>query len=199
MFALAPAATSWETTSSELALMALDHLRCAVVIVRGNSEVVLTNSAARAVLRQHDGLAVANGRLTAQNDLTALIARAARTGQGGPLQIYRPSGRRPFEAVVTPMGEAVAVFLSDPTDGAEPSAALIARMYGLTFAETRVTVLLMQGRSLEEASAELHIAKETARKHLRSIFEKTDTCRQSELVRLLVSGPANLRFADLRQ
>lgn len=41
------------------------------------------------------------------------------------------------------------------------------------------------GHSLEEAAAELGVALNTARKHLKVVFGKTETHRQDELVALL--------------
>jgi DNA-binding CsgD family transcriptional regulator len=52
-------------------------------------------------------------------------------------------------------------------------------------AGARLAVLLATGISPEEASETLGIARETVRKHLISIFAKTDTHRQSALVALL--------------
>lgn len=59
--------------------------------------------------------------------------------------------------------------------------ALIA-LYGLTRGEAGLTTKLVQGKSLEEAAAALFISPHTARTHLKRIFTKTDTHRQSELV-----------------
>lgn len=70
----------------------------------------------------------------------------------------------------------------------------ISQLYGLTSAESRLAVILLQGKTLDEASSTLCRAKETVRKQLQSIFDKTNTCRQSELVKLLLRGPASLRL-----
>lgn len=69
---------------------------------------------------------------------------------------------------------------------------VIAGLYGLTPAESRLAAMLMWGKSLSDVSGELQITRETARTHLRNIFAKTQTNRQSELVRLLVAGPGNV-------
>ncbi|MCD9149755.1 helix-turn-helix transcriptional regulator [Pseudophaeobacter flagellatus] len=57
--------------------------------------------------------------------------------------------------------------------------------YHLTPAEASVTTRLASGSSLTAASKQLNISIWTARSHLRSIFQKTNTHRQAELVALL--------------
>ena len=56
---------------------------------------------------------------------------------------------------------------------------------GLTVTEADFADLLAQGMSVKEASELLCISIWTGRSHLRSIFQKTDTHRQGELIALL--------------
>jgi DNA-binding CsgD family transcriptional regulator len=70
-------------------------------------------------------------------------------------------------------------------------------MYGLTAAEAKIAAILGQGNSLNEACRTLSIKQNTARTHLKRIFSKTDTNRQSELVKLILNSPANLRVDNL--
>lgn len=57
--------------------------------------------------------------------------------------------------------------------------------FGLTPSEASLAKALTDGESLKEASSRLDISIWTARSHLRSIFQKTDTHRQAELVSLI--------------
>lgn len=66
-------------------------------------------------------------------------------------------------------------------------------LYHLTRAEARLGVLLARGLTLREAAIRLDVETSTIRTHLQRIYEKTGTHRQSELVRLLLTGPAALR------
>jgi DNA-binding CsgD family transcriptional regulator len=66
----------------------------------------------------------------------------------------------------------------------------LCELHGLTPAEARLAAALVRGFSLEEAAAELVISRNTARTHLKRVFAKTGTCRQGELISLLLSGPA---------
>ena len=58
------------------------------------------------------------------------------------------------------------------------------RLHGLTSAERRVFKALLDGFTPREAGQSLGISQPTVRTHLSHIFAKTDTRRQSELVRL---------------
>ncbi|MBK9155706.1 MAG: hypothetical protein IPM25_16105 [Chloracidobacterium sp.] len=61
------------------------------------------------------------------------------------------------------------------------------RLYGLTPAEERLARMIADGHSVREVCAMLNISANTARTHLKRIFSKTDTHRQSSLVKLILS------------
>jgi DNA-binding CsgD family transcriptional regulator len=65
----------------------------------------------------------------------------------------------------------------------EPTA--LCDLFGLTSREAAIAMLLADGHGLEEIARRLRMAIGTARNHLKSVFEKTDTTRQAELVALL--------------
>jgi DNA-binding CsgD family transcriptional regulator len=67
-----------------------------------------------------------------------------------------------------------------------PPAAVLARTFRLTPAEAKLASVIARGASPEIAARELKISRETARNQLKSVFAKTDTHRQSELVALLL-------------
>jgi DNA-binding CsgD family transcriptional regulator len=64
---------------------------------------------------------------------------------------------------------------------------LLQRHFGLTPAEARLALHLVAGETLRSAEATLSITYETARTHLKNIFGKTGTCRQAELVIVIVT------------
>ena len=63
-----------------------------------------------------------------------------------------------------------------------PPKEMLAQLFGFTAAETRVAERLMMGDSPEQAAAFLQVKTATARWHLASIYRKTGTNRQAELV-----------------
>jgi len=60
-----------------------------------------------------------------------------------------------------------------------------ARRFGLTAAERRLLVHLLDGLALKEAAARLGVANTTARTHLQRIFDKTGVRRQTDLQRMV--------------
>jgi DNA-binding CsgD family transcriptional regulator len=67
-----------------------------------------------------------------------------------------------------------------------PPAAILARTFRLTPAEAKLACVIARGASPGIAARELKISRETARNQLKSVFAKTETHRQSELVALLL-------------
>jgi DNA-binding CsgD family transcriptional regulator len=58
--------------------------------------------------------------------------------------------------------------------------------FGLTPAEARLVLRLVAGNTLKLSAAALDIGYETARTTLKSVFHKTRTCRQAELVIVII-------------
>lgn len=66
-----------------------------------------------------------------------------------------------------------------------PSPTLLAGLFDLTPAESRLAAALSQGRPLKDAASDLQITVKTGRTYLERIFAKTGTRQQSQLVALL--------------
>ncbi len=192
----------------------LDYFPTGVILFGTDGRVLLLSRQAQLILDQRDGLCLSRQELTTErrdetNALRRLIQEATQTGagrgigSGGTLAISRLSHRRSFSLLVCPLrpstlvlgsGQPVAVvFVSDPEQQPETNPDRLARLFGLTPAEAKVAAVLLQGKGLDEAAGELQISYRTVRAHLRRIFQKTGTCRQGELVRLLITSPAALR------
>jgi DNA-binding CsgD family transcriptional regulator len=60
--------------------------------------------------------------------------------------------------------------------------------FDLTLAEARLALCLVTGETLRSAAPKLSITYETARTSLKNIFRKTGTCRQAELVVVIVTA-----------
>jgi DNA-binding CsgD family transcriptional regulator len=61
-----------------------------------------------------------------------------------------------------------------------------------------VLILLAKGLKLREAAETLGISETTAKTHLQHLFQKTDTQRQADLVRLVTSALAPAASRTLR-
>jgi DNA-binding CsgD family transcriptional regulator len=72
--------------------------------------------------------------------------------------------------------------------------------FGLTPAEARLALHLVAGETLRSAEVKLSISYETARTHLKNIFNKTGTSRQAELVIVIVTAlPGCVRLGSNEQ
>lgn len=173
-----------------------DRVAHAVLMIDAYGRVLFANRAAERVLAQADGLDVGPGGLraattTQTSDLRRLVALATTKDrlarQGGALLIDRPSMRRPFQVLISPLrhsGTAM-VLVIDPERKPADSAQRLASLYKLTPAETQVAREIAKGEGLPGVANRLGVLLSTVRTHLHHVFEKTATTRQAELVRLL--------------
>lgn len=187
----------------------VDRLPTGVLLLDSRRRVVVRNQTAQRIVDLDDGFRIDRNGPSASNarenaTLQKLIADAldARAGREqasrGFTTIKRPSGRREYALMVTPLLAApkgaastdvvVAVFVVDPEGGAPPVAEVLENLYSLTHSEAEIVRRLAMGLSLEEAATARGISMNTARSHLKHAFAKTGTSRQGELVRLIIAG-----------
>lgn len=69
---------------------------------------------------------------------------------------------------------------------------ILKSLYCLTGAEARLVSSLVEGHSLNAIADAFSVSKHTIRNQLKSVYEKTGTHRQAELVRQVITGPAML-------
>jgi DNA-binding CsgD family transcriptional regulator len=94
----------------------------------------------------------------------------------------------------SPGGGAVSVaFIADPDAGPVTTTEVLEALYALTHAEAELVRLLSEGRSLEEVAEARGVTMNTVRSQLKQVFSKTDTKRQGELVRLVLTGVSSLQ------
>ena len=74
-----------------------------------------------------------------------------------------------------------------------PQTTFLRAEFGLTPAEARLVLRLVAGDSLRSSAKELSIGYETARTTLKSIFQKTGTRRQAELVIVIIHAMNRMR------
>jgi DNA-binding CsgD family transcriptional regulator len=94
----------------------------------------------------------------------------------------------PFDGTAHPPGQEVRALLTLNALGPKlgPPAAILAKTFRLTPSEAKLASIIARGAPPDVAARELKISRETARNQLKSVFAKTDTHRQSELVALLM-------------
>ncbi len=182
----------------------IEALATPVILVAPDLWVIHANASARGMLAQGNLLARLDGQLAvrapgAQQSLARLVAAACAdesglTGGGIGLPVgaddtevsalyilplarggLRPGLRR---------GAAAAIFVSPASAAPGRTGEVLATLFGLTKAETRVFLQIAAGRTSLEAAGALGIAPSTVKTHLLRLYGKTGARRQADLVRL---------------
>lgn len=193
----------------QAAVASLDLLPTAVWLLGASGELLHANPAAQQLSQRGNVITqMTNGRPRARavsedQRLQRLIHSALQTDlglgleAGGTMMMWGNNGGGMLHVMVTPLasgldgfGSAAAVFATDPKTLPHNLEGNLRRFYELTKAEARMAAALVAGESVLEFSEQCGISVATARTHLKRIMAKTDTRRQSDLVRLMVTGPA---------
>lgn len=188
--------------SCQLAGDVLEQCPRPAVVLGRDGIVLAANGPAMTLLACADGLRIDHiGRLqvTADDAHTTLMRRISMaSGAAGPvrsgakLTVPRPSGRSPYLIEVLPLGDAAApavlVAIADPAGAPERHQQFWRQRFGLTGTEAAVAAAIVQGHGLQSVAEQLGVSLSTVRTHQQHIFQKTQTHRQAELVRLLLTS-----------
>ncbi|PBB83966.1 MULTISPECIES: LuxR C-terminal-related transcriptional regulator [unclassified Mesorhizobium] len=181
---------------------ALDRVAQGVLIVAANGEILFANRAAEGLLTEADGIRIEKSALRATKPAQAaqfqrLIATAAERADaaGGAMALARPLPRRPLSVLVAPLKTESTWFVTarpaavaDPDSAPRTMQGQLRNLYRLTPAEAAVAIAIARGEGLQAVADELGISLTTVRTHLQHVFEKTETRRQAELVRLIAAS-----------
>jgi DNA-binding NarL/FixJ family response regulator len=184
------------------ATFAFDRFLVGVVIVDETGAVRVMNKEAQRILAENDGLSVSEGILkgdaSKQNSkLYSAVGKAFEEEALDEIVSFpRISGGRPYLVLIPGQRfspeerpEAVVLLVIDTEQRAKVSGDTLVRLYNLTPSETRVALMLIDGKRLDQIAEELEVAQTTVVFHLKNLFRKTDTNRQADLVRVLLSVP----------
>jgi DNA-binding CsgD family transcriptional regulator len=181
----------------------------AVIILDTSGQVLSMSPRAEQLVKAGDGLKLERRKLSANSlettaRLDCSIASAVKSGvlggTGGGVRLERTSGRSDWLALVSPCprhlehlptrtpAAILRLLEGDPKASLSPAHA---ELFDLSPREGEVAEALLAGHSLESLCALLEISRNTAKVHLQSIFRKTGTNRQSELVHLLSNVTRN--------
>ncbi len=197
------------TFASESALEGFDKLQQGFLLVDAEARPLFANRIAQALLDAGDGLRLEAGAVSASDadsgrtlrGLVSSCAVAADVATGGELMLRRKTGRLPLGVLVTPVSQETAtaalpwtisrhpvaiVLVSDPETEMRARLDSLQQRFGLTPAEAAFALEIVKGDGRQAAADRLGITVGTARTHLSSIFDKTGSKRQAELVRLLL-------------
>jgi len=94
------------------------------------------------------------------------------------------------QALISELGRCAVVFVGEPHTAPRLRGEILRELYRLTAAEARLANCLLEGNDLRGAAEQMSIKWATARFHLKRVFAKTGTRRQTELMRLMLALPA---------
>lgn len=196
-------------------MAALDRLPVAALIVSESLEIVCMNRQADDLLGSSKSLRVRRRELVPAlsseasalrkgvGDAIALADGAFKSPHMPPqvVEISRPE-KLPLSILAVPLrpryrlrqsaghGARVLLMVYDPEYRSRIDPSLIERLFELTPTEAVIAAQLADGRSIAEIARDRRCSASTVRSHLKSIFQKTGTNRQGELVQMLLTSPA---------
>lgn len=201
---------------TEATQAAFDRWTHAAMVLNAEGGVVSINAAAERLLRRADGISLGrdgtlrcidHARTRRLGDairkcgaVAGMVDADAALPELDGIEIPRPSGDAPLRAMIWPLPflsggllderpGAVLLVLFDPGQVTTTRAGWMARQFGLTPSEQKLTEALINGLPLAEAAEQLGIRLNTARTRLKTIQAKTGCRRQADLVRLAMSAP----------
>lgn len=195
---------------------ALDHMPIGIIFINATGKPIYINRQAALITCSGSSLMLKIYGLHAVSPhenivLQQLIQQATQGGKenniksGGAITLSQTSQSKPISLVITPLGDnktalginvpqaTAAIFIGDAEQQHDISIALLCDLYKLTTAEAKLVNELAKGHSPNEIAERFGISKHTARDQLKAAFQKTGTKRQTELVKLVLQGPAVIR------
>ena len=179
----------------------LDASRQPVLLLDRAGRLVHANTQAEALLRTGDGLGWSQGGLVAATreatrELWRLIFTASgKPAAGGSMRLPRASGRPPLTVIATPVRgldgfaltdePAVLIGVTDPERPHELAPGVLMGLFGLTRAEEALAQRMLAGQDVNAIAASSARSIHTVRNLLARLMDKTETHRQSDLLRLL--------------
>lgn len=179
-----------------------------LILIDEYESVAFINQRAESLLNGNNNLTIINNHLqllreVEQLQLHKLIHQAVATGarkgtkSGGAIRVTSETGEQRYNLIITPYPSrstshlglntriCAAVFIHDTRQASKLSSDLLKTLYKLTPSEIRLAEGVVDGLTPAEAATKFGVSINTTRSQLRSLFAKTDTQRQAELVRLL--------------
>jgi PAS domain-containing protein len=194
----------------------INRMSFGAVLCDPQSRPSWANHSAQEIFSRREGLWLTRGQLTTASPsetetLRRTIAQAARPdstteGSRGERCLLLGSMRGPsLQVMITPLAEEpegevvgsqvlqrghgqVLLLFSRPCLSQILSPSVVATLFSLSPAESRLTVALCQGQTVNDYAAASGVSVGTARCQLKQVLAKTRTPRQSELVRRICTS-----------
>jgi DNA-binding CsgD family transcriptional regulator len=188
---------------SQLGQQILDRFQSAVLVVNAQCDILFANHAGQRWLSSQQTPFTHRRNKSLSNPIAPLqrlakqLCDAEHGGEMTDSHLHLESLPVPTYVIGLPLradhplaagwSEPVGlIVILQPTQVQTPRSQLLQQLFGLTPAELMLVESLIMHDSLTEVAIDLGISRETARSQLKSVFQKTSTCRQSGLMRLII-------------
>jgi len=192
----------------------LDVLAMPTLLFDEFGRLAHSNRSADALLAGRQALWVEHGHLVtrdaeATRNLNLELTKVLRASQGqastlnGVVSLPR-RGRTPLVLMLAPLRlkdearkqGAALLFVFDPEATPSITADTVRQLFGLSKREAELAAALCSGQTLDELATARGTSINTVRSQLKSVFNKTGTSRQADLVSLLLASPAYFLAQD---
>jgi DNA-binding CsgD family transcriptional regulator len=197
-----------KVAAGQSALQSLNRIPLGIMVVDRDCRILHSNDQAQALLgndnglvRRPDGRCATNSKKLNEElqDVVVRLTAGESTDEHDQETLVIPGkdGGLGLSLLLVPAGtqadhQNAVIFITSPGTEVSVSHATLQRLYTLTDAEAALAEKLVQGKTLEEIAAETGRSAHTLRSQLKQIFQKTDTNRQSQLIKMVLTGPAVL-------
>ncbi|MET3927628.1 helix-turn-helix transcriptional regulator [Devosia sp. 2618] len=181
-------------TEKHAYLDTLDLLRSPAMLVRSDMSVAYVNPAGQNLVREQDGAIarLADGRLVLNDKQIFSAVRSAVASDSGARMFMLGDPPHTSISIVPikssqlsalPVADATsAIFFSSATANLPPPAQPLVDAFGLTPAELRILILLLEGRTPNAIADDIGVGIATVRTHIASLLAKTGSVRQQDMI-----------------
>lgn len=163
-----------------------------VAIVQQDLSILATNAACAQLLSTGDEIRVQDGRLACQQEAHSEALRAAVSSIGASPILWTCPAKQigqfwvmRVESLSTTTTTAVSITMNTTAKPAQRIWADLSIPFQLTRSERRMAQLLYEGLSVSDAAEQMQITVETARTHIRRLYQKTGAVSREKLHGLL--------------
>lgn len=186
-----------------------------VMLVDNQAQLIFSNKIAKNIIQQEDSLLIKGGALTTTNsNLNIKLHKAIKKislentnlcDAVESITIKPTASQHTMTIVILPFSRYAAsmvnehfknkasamVLIFEEVPKVNFSAPLLSSLYNLTTSESRVVNDLVNGLSVKQIANKSGVSELTLRVQIKSIFRKTKVNRQTDLVSLMLLGPAS--------
>lgn len=194
---------SYNHSTEDALKQTLNYLSVGVILINRRLEPTFVNNAAKNFINKENHLAIIGDILSLPTqELNAELYNYISDAKGGVISMNKYIPTSQTELLISPIKNnpndnvdtlpVSIIFIFHGHKDSERFEEILKALYNFSNAEARLAAALVQDPRLEQAANSIGIKINTARSHLKKIFQKTGTDRQSSLINHIVSGPAGL-------